>query len=190
MTHTASKPAEELAFWHAMQRRLQALAVEPPLSPEEAEAVLAQLPPARHLRESVGDRIRRADSVRFTPLITIVRLAADSDDTLPLPDPERPFLESDDGRFRLGVRAQDTRVEITLEALGFAADEFAHCRLGLAPTGAWYVPEQTDAVTLPRTEVVAVIDLNEDGDGQCLLEDSVSLRRALLGPVIGLIEEA
>jgi hypothetical protein len=124
------------------------------------------------------------------PLINIIRLAADSDDTLPLPDPERPFLESDDGRFRLGVRARGTLVEITLEALGFAAEEFAHCRLGLAPTGAWYAPEQTGAVTLPRADVVAVIDLNEDGDGQCLIEDSVSLRRALLSPVIGLIEAA
>jgi hypothetical protein len=98
-------------------------------------------------------------------------------------------LETDDGRFRLGIRAVERFIELTLETLRFATEESASRRLGLARRGPWYSREQPVMVTLPRREVVAIIALNADGNGQCQVEDSPEVRQALLDPVIRVIED-
>jgi hypothetical protein len=67
-------------------------------------------------------------------------------------------------------------VSIAVQALGLATDEFANRTLGIAGAGA-------DA------EPVALLQLDEDGDGSVRLPDSPELRRALLKPVIGLVED-
>ena len=190
----------EQAFWKVVLHRLELAASDPPLSRREAAELLAQLPPRRGA-ETVGDRIRRATAearlpqrrdnviyVNFRPLIAIQRLAADSGEEAPLPDPGRP-LESADGRFRLSIAAVAGELRLTLEALGFAADDFAHRRLGVAATSACPASAMEQIVPLGSDAVIAQFTLNADGDGVCTLPDTPENRRVLLQPVIGLIED-
>lgn len=183
----------EQKFWSILLHRLELAASAPPLSREEAAELLAQLPPRRG-QETLIDRIHRAMDadnvipVNFRPLITIYRLAADSGEIAPLPDPGRP-LETADGRFRLWIRGANSKIQLTLEALGFASDEFAGRRLGLASADTY--PEQTTdkIVHLHSENLIAQFALNEDGDGACEIPDSLETRQALFQPVIGLIED-
>ena len=118
-----------------------------------------------------------AGRVRFTPLTEIVRLAADSAGVsreVPLPDPGRA-IESADGRFRLTIAAEAGGIRVGVQALGLASDLFANRRIGLAGPGG--------------AEPLAVIPLDGDGDGECRLDDRAEVRRALLRPVIGLIDD-
>jgi len=180
---------EEAALWRLARRQLEIEKLEPAVSSELADRLRAQLP-ARRENETLGDLIRRASANtrstaevksfkpkstrRYKPLAEFVRLAADTGETeLPLPDPASE-LESADGRFRLRVMATDDGIDIYIQALGFAADEFANCRIGLAG------PDDGD-------EPVAVVTLDQDGDGNCRIEDTPRVRRALLKPVIVLV---
>ncbi|MCP5420168.1 MAG: hypothetical protein H6969_06720 [Gammaproteobacteria bacterium] len=170
----------------------------PPLSKQEAAQFVAQLP-TRQGDETLGDRIRRAARnqriassnviyINFRPLIAIQRLAADSGEVAPLPDPGRP-LKSADGRFRLWITAVSGMLQLTIEALGFASEEFAGRRLALAAAGAWSEQAMEQNVQLRRDAVIAEWTLNEDGDGECKIPDSLETRQALLRPVIGLVED-
>jgi hypothetical protein len=85
-------------------------------------------------------------------------------------------VETEDGRFRFRVTAASDRLTIELQALGHASEEFAGCTLGLA---------SADDARTP----VAVLKLDEDADGAVQLPDTAELRRTLLWPVIGLIED-
>ena len=195
MNPNLSPPDPEQTFWNIIAHRLELAASKPPLSKQEAADYLAQLPPRRD-QETLGDRIRRAAQpiptnviyVNFRPLIAIQRLAADSGEAAPLPDPGRP-LESADGRFRLWMTAVNGQIQLMLEALGFASDEFAGRRLGLAAAGAWSEQVTNQIVRLNRDAVIAEWTLNEDGDGACEIPDSLETRHAWLQPVIGLIED-
>jgi len=194
------------AFWNRILYLLELAALPPPLSDREAEEFLAQLPPQRDGETLFECILRAADEwdraresvtkdlpdnviyVNFRPLIAIQRLAADSGEVAPLPDPGRP-LESADGRFRLWMTAVNGQIQLTLEALGFASEEFAGRRLGLASAGAWSEQATDQIVQLSPDAVIAEWALNEDGDGACEILDSLETRQALLHPVIGLIED-
>lgn len=181
---------EEVALWLHARQRLMLIQLKPRVSSDLVARVRAQLPP-RQENETIGDLIRRASSntqstaevkafkpkpiKQFEPLAEFVRFAADTHEAeMPLPDAESA-LESVDGRFRLRITAIGDRIDIFIQALGFTADEFAHRTIGLANPS-------------DENNPIAVITLDHDGDGNCQVKDTPDLRRALLRPVIVLIE--
>lgn len=191
MTEHKLPQAEALALWREAERRLRLVDREPPLAMAKVDG-LRQLLGQRRADESLADWLLRARNEarearptaqiipfsprrqRFTPVGEITRLAADSGGPgigLPLRE-----LETADGRFRLAVRAEGDQLLITLQALGHAADEFAGRLMGLSGSE-------------PGDEPLAMLRLDDDGDGQARLPDSPELRRALLRPVIGLVED-
>ena len=86
-------------------------------------------------------------------------------------------METEDGRFRLMLSAEGDKIRITVEALGGAIEALAGRRLGIAGPGG-------------EEELVAIVELDEDGDGSAEVDDRPEIRQALLQPVIGLIEDA
>jgi hypothetical protein len=191
MTDHKLSPAEALALWREAERRLRLVDREPPLTMAKVDG-LRQLLGERRTDESLADWLLRARKEareerpsaqiipfsprrqRFVPVAEITRLAADSAGSeIGLPVRE---LETADGRFRLAVTAEGDQLLIGLQALGHAADEFAGRAIGLASAEA-------------GAEPVAVLQLDGDGDGQTRLPDSPELRRALLRPVLGLVED-
>lgn len=190
----SDREAEEL--WRLAEQRLRLIDREPPVALSQVDALLQTLGPRGH-EESLGDWLQRSRAPaaeaaprpsaeiipfspkfspkrqRFTPLAEIVRLAADSGGAIALPARE---LETADGRFRLKVTGEGDQVVIEIQALGLAADEFAGKTIGLAPAAG-------------GAEPVALLALDDDGDGRVRLPDDPALRRALLKPVIGLIED-
>lgn len=185
--------AEEL--WLMAERRLSLVDRDPPAL-RQADALLEMLG-RRRSDESLTDWLQRSQAPqaeetrpsaeiipfsprfnpkrqRFTAVAEIVRLAADSGgNEIALPSRE---LETADGRFRLKVTSEADQVVIEIQALGLAADDFAGKTIGIAPaTGG--------------AEPVAILALDEDGDGRVRLPDDPELRLALLKPVIGLVED-
>lgn len=193
MTDRKLSDAEAAELWRQAEQRLRLVDREPPVAMSQVDALLKVLGP-RGRDQSLGDWLMRARTPqaapverpsaeiipfsprrqRFTPVAEIVRLAADSAGSeIALPTRE---LETADGRFRLKVTSEGDQILIEIQALGLAADEFASRIIGLAPAAGAPTP-------------VAVLQLDEDGDGQVRLPDSPELRRALLKPVIGVIED-
>ena len=191
MTDRKPVPAD---LWREAARRLQAADPEPPLSATRIDALLDLLgprPPGEDLRDWLkrgGDQPAGRAPVasggqvipfdprrqRFRRVAAITRLAADTGgQDLALPDGE---LETQDGQFRLRMSAGDGWILLELAALGFTADQFSSKTVALA---------SIEDETVP----VALIELDEDGDGTARLPDGPDLRRALLRPVIGLIED-
>jgi hypothetical protein len=192
MTERKLTDAEARALWREAERRLRLVDPAPPIEMARVDALLGVLGPRRH-EESLRDWLQRgqqraAERVarpsaeiipfsprrqRFVPVAEITRLAAASaGETLELPTRE---LETADGRFRLRVSREGDRVVLAVQALGFAADDFAGKLMGLAPAGA--------------ATPIAVVRLDDDGDGEVRLPDGDELRRALLKPVLGTIED-
>jgi hypothetical protein len=197
MTDRKLSDVEALHLWRRAEQRLRLLDTEPPVALDQVDALLQVLGPRRP-GESLGDWLLRsrtpqaapvdrpsaeiipfspqfsATRQRFTPVAEIVRLAADSAGSeVALPSRE---LETADGRFRLKATSAGDQVLIEIQALGLAADEFAGRTIGLAPANG-------------APDPVAVLELDEDGDGRVRLPDSPELRVALLKPVIGVIED-
>lgn len=184
--------SEALVLWREAERRLRLVDVEPPLSMTTVDSLLDILGPRRS-NESLGDWLQRGHAPattierpsaeiipfnprrqRFTPVAEIVRLAADtSGPEIPLPARE---LETADGRFRLRVTLEGDQVVLTVQALGLASDEFAGRTIGLAAVDAEEPP-------------IALLQLDEDGDGTVRLPDTTALRQALLKPILGLVED-
>jgi hypothetical protein len=193
MTDRKLSDAEALALWRRAEQRLRLLDTEPPVKIDRVDALLRVVGPRRP-GEALGDWLMRSQAPqtaaserpsaeiipfnakrqRFTPVAEIVRLAADSAGSeVALPSRE---LETADGRFRLKATSAGDQVLIEIQALGLAADEFAGRTIGLAPANG-------------APDPVAVLELDEDGDGRVRLPDSPELRVALLKPVIGVIED-
>lgn len=184
--------SEALVLWREAERRLRLVDVEPPLSMTTVDSLLDVLGPRRS-NESLGDWLQRGHAPattierpsaeiipfnprrqRFTPVAEIVRLAADtSGPEIPLPTRE---LETADGRFRLRVTLEGDHVLLTVQALGLASDDFAGRTIGLAAADTDQPP-------------VALLQLDEDGDGTVRLPDTTALRQALLKPILGLVED-
>ena len=196
MTDHKLSDSEADELWRLAEQRLRLVDREPPVALSQVDALLQALGPRRR-EESLGDWLQRsrapqaeatprpsaeiipfsprfnARRQRFTPMAEIVRLAADSGGGLALPARE---LETADGRFRLKVTGEGDQVVIEIQALGLAADEFAGRTIGLAPAAG-------------GAEPIALLALDDDGDGRVRLPDDPALRRALLQPVIGLVED-
>ena len=196
MTDRKLSNAEALALWRRAEQRLRLLDTEPPVKIDQVDALLRVVGPRRP-GEALGDWLMRSQAPqttaserpsaeiipfspqfsatrqRFTPVAEIVRLAADSAGReIALPSRE---LETADGRFRLKVTSEGDQVVIEIQALGHAADEFAGRTIGLAAHGS--------------ADPVALVALDDDGDGRVRLPDAPALRVALLSPVIGLVED-
>lgn len=180
-------------LWRKAARRLRLADAEPPLDMARVDALQALLGP-RGKSESLRDWLDRghaqatpearaeaahvvdfdARRQRFTRIASVVRLAADSGGPgVPLPARD---LETEDGRFRFRVSLEGDQLAIGLQALGLASEDFAGRTLGLASAD--------DA----RTPVI-IIELDDDADGAVRLPDTDEIRRTLLWPVIGLIED-
>ena len=190
MTERKLSDAEALTLWREAERRLRLVDPAPPLDMAKVDAVHGVLGPRRR-DESLRDWLRRGQAPapqerrsaeiipfnprrqRFLPVAEITRLAADSAGArLELPARE---LETADGRFRLKVSSEGEQVVIAVQTLGLAADQFAGKLIGLAAAEA--------------AEPLLVLQLDDDGDGEVRLPDSDDLRRALLNPVLGTIED-
>lgn len=180
---------EEKALWEQARHCLAFQQTKPAVATNLVNRLQAQLP-TKQQGETMGDWLHRASTAttdtradvlpfrpkssrRLIPLTEFVRLAADSSGS----EPELPSgaLESSDGRFRLRVLADTSGVTIFIEALGLATDQFANSCIGLLN------PENAH-------EPIFTVDLDQDGDGHCRLEDTPDLRHALLNPVILLVE--
>ncbi|MGI9435401.1 MAG: hypothetical protein ACR2Q4_11325 [Geminicoccaceae bacterium] len=178
-------------LWHKAHQRLELVDAEPPVSMAEIDQLLTRLG-RRAANQSIEDWLKTAavqsrsiadpvaavvvpfDSIRhrFTPVVEFIRLAADDGGSaIPLPT---GALEDDLGKFRLQVSKAGDDLVVKVTALGHASDDYANCKVGLAA---------------PGSEPVAVLDLDDDGDGEVILPDNDELRRLLLNPVIGLVEE-
>lgn len=191
MTERKLSDAEALTLWREAERRLKLVDPAPPLEMAQVDALLDVLGPRRR-DESLRDWLQRDQAPaateerpsaeiipfnprrqRFIPAAEITRLAADTAGAkLELPTRE---LETADGRFRLKVSSEGDQVVIAVQSLGLAADEFAGKLMGLGTAG--------------TAAPIAVIQLDEDGDGEVRLPDGDELRRALLKPVLGTIED-
>jgi len=170
-----------LAAWHhlhAADRRVQ-------VSTAAVEQLLEVLP-ERGDSETVAAWLLRARPVssarviafpgkvrRFQPVTEFYRMAADSgSERYPLPE---TTLESADGRLWLSVSKQGEELEFTVQAVGMAIDELAGKCIGLA------------ADTTPDALVAAVL-LDEQGEGCSVVADTETVRKALLHPVVGIID--
>lgn len=182
---------EVKTLWLKAKDRLDLVDTEPPVSLAEIDDLLSVMG-NRPANQTVSDWIKAAtgrakttseivstvvvpfDNLRecFTPVVEFVRLAAD-DAGREIPLPGRA-LEDDQGRFRLEVSKENDELVIQITALGSASDDYAGMKVGLATVG---------------REPVAVVTLDEDGDGMLRLPDTTDLRMLLLRPVIGTIQD-
>ncbi len=182
---------EVKTLWERAQERLELVDTERPVSLDEVDSLLSVIG-QRPANQSVTDWLKGAaakaatttsavsavivpfDSLReqFTPVVEFIRLAADdAGREIPLPG---KALEDDQGRFRLEVIKEKDELVIKLTALGNASDDYAGLKVGLASAG---------------REPVAVVTLDEDGDGEIRLADTTDLRLVLLRPVIGTVQD-
>lgn len=191
MTDRKLTDPEAYELWREAGRRLRRTEVEPPFEIAQVDALLRVLgprPAGQDLRTwlrggaATDTTAVQADSniipfdprrQRFRPIAEITRLAADTGVALELPERD---LESQDGQFRMRIRSEGGQIVLELSALGFTTDTFTSKLVGLASLEDEEVP-------------VALIQLDEDGDGSVRLPDSPALRQALLRPVIGLVED-
>jgi len=178
-------------LWQRAQERLELVDTERPVSFSEVDNLLKSVG-RRPANQTVVDWIKSAaaksskvidlvsavvvpfDSLkhRFTPVVEFVRLAADDvGREVPLPG---KALEDEQGRFRLQVVKEKNELVIKITALGNASDDYAGMRVGLATSG---------------REPIAIVNLDEDGDGEIRLADTTDLRLLLLRPVIGIVQD-
>lgn len=178
-------------LWQRARDRLELVDTEPPVSMTEIDKLLSAIG-QRPANQTVADWIKSAagkpeftnaivsavvvpfDNLReqFTPVVEFVRLAAD-DAGQEIPLPARS-LEDDQGRFRLNVAKENDELVIQITSLGNASDDYAGVKVGLAAAG---------------KEPIAVVTLDEDGDGTIRLVDTTDLRLLLLRPVIGTVQD-
>jgi hypothetical protein len=163
----------EKKYWQEALRRFRLVDWQPPVSKTDVDKLHAALPP-RQADETIYDWLQRVLKTKFTPFTQIIRRAASSSlEQYPLPDVDYLLTEDDSLRFKIYPEAG--QIVIKVEALGMAIDELANAVLGLADK------EQPQ-------QLIAVIELNADGDGEIRLADNLENRKALANPLIGLIE--
>lgn len=178
-------------LWQRALEHLELVETERPVSLDDVDSLLTAVG-QRPANQTVADWIRsvtakpaQTDGVvsavivpfdtlkhRFTPVVEFVRLAADdAGREIPLP---AKALEDEQGKFRLEVTKESNELVIKITALGNASDDYSGLKVGLASTG---------------REPVAIVTLDEDGDGEIRLVDTTDLRLLLLRPVIGTIQD-
>lgn len=172
------------ARWQNLWHDLHSIRFQPLPTETDVDRVLAGLPP-RKADEALSDWLQRALSpdskvlpfsrFRFSKLGEIYLQAAASGDGLPLP--EQP-LETADQSFRLTLSEHEGNLSVKIEALGLAIDEFRGQYIGIAAND--------DADT-----VIAITQLDQDGESTIVLKDTPLLRKVLcVHPVLGLIESS
>lgn len=179
------------ALWQRAKERLDLVDTERPVSMAEVDSLLdtiGQRPANQSIADWIASAAARSSSVtdlvsavivpfdrlrhQFTPVVEFVRLAADdAGQEIPLPG---RALEDEQGRFRLEVAKENDDLVIKITALGHASDDYAGKLVGLATAG---------------RDPVAVVTLDEDGDGEIRLIDTTDLRLLLLRPVIGTVQD-
>lgn len=144
-----------LRAWHQLQQMADVA-----ITREDIDNALAALP-KRLPNESLADWLRRGAAPVEADFL---RMAASAGDEL-FPLLRHP-LESADGRFRLAVAHVGDGLEITIQALGMAIDEFAFCGF--------------DLVAAETGHAFANLTLDFKGGGKVQIADNEANRRALL----------
>lgn len=167
----------EQRYWQAAHKRLQALDWNLPFFEKEVDESYAKLSPRKENENEIEWLLRVlpvARPYKFSPFTEIIRRVADSSlEEYPLPDDG--FLFTEDESLQITINQQNNNVLIKVESLGEYVDKLANCNLGIA-----YKKN-------PKT-MIAIIKLNDMGDGDVVVEDCIEVRRALSSPLIGLVE--
>jgi hypothetical protein len=174
---------EKRTRWTTLWRKLHTVRFESLPTEDEVDRILAALPP-RQPEETLSHWLKQAElskrSVvvpfarpRFTPLVTIERLAASSKhEAFPLP--EAPMISPDEA-FRLTVVKIGEELELRVEALGFDAFQYAGCYIGVSSNS-------------DLSGLIAVVLLDGEGNGSVRIDDTPEIRKSLAKPVLGLLE--
>jgi len=165
----------EKQLWQQAWQRFQVLDWQESASKQQIEQLHAMLP-KRLNDEDIPiwlKRVLTSENVRFMPFTQIIRRAAHSGlEDYPLP--EKPLLSADES-FRFFIYAEQAAIHIKVEALSTAIDKYANCTLGLASK------EQPQ-------QIVLMIKLDSEGEGETCAKDTIELRKTLFNPLIGLLE--
>jgi hypothetical protein len=170
--------------WQEAYNRLMLVDIEEPISEQTVDLFLAGLP-KRLETENYSAWLKRGKklakivafpTLKFSYLTDVQRLAADTrkkNDALP----EKSLLSSNK-QFRITVtELSENKVKLTVEALGLASSRYAHKLIGISAEN-------------NKDDLITVLHLDEDGEGiDDSLENTQTLRQALLRPVISLIEQ-
>ncbi len=170
--------------WKEAYNRLMLVDTEAPISEQTIDIFLAGLP-KRLANEEYSEWLFRGKklakviafpSLRFSYLTDVQRLAADTRKTKDAL-PEKPLLSSNK-QFRITVEElPDNKVKLTLEALGLASSKYAHQLIGISAEN-------------NKDDLITILHLDEDGEAvDNTLENTQTLRQALLRPVISLIKQ-
>jgi hypothetical protein len=179
--------------WQQAGLALQGIDLEPPVPTAAADVLLARIgrraenePLDLWLRRLVrrpvaAPPVQQAEIIafdarrqRFRPVADFVRLAADSGGP-EIALPAHP-LDTEDGRFRLAITEDEGMLTIKIQALGHASDGFAGEIVGLSSAAG-------------EDDPLLLVLLDEDGDGETRRADDPALRRALLRPTLGVVED-
>lgn len=150
-----------------VSRRFDSIDWQLPLTPEALEEVYAQLP-KRYADEEMAAwlrRVRQNLSQRFTPTTTIIRRAAASGAVT------SAVLYTQDEALRVAIDVQSGQIIVTVTALGLAIDRYAHRRIGITSRQG-------------LEDYIAVIDLNDEGEGTAIFEADDVVRQLFLDPGI------
>jgi len=168
--------------WQKLWCDLHTIRLAPLPTETDVDMALAGLPPRRE-NEALGNWLKRALSpdnkglpfsqFRFSKIGEVYLQAAASGDEFPLP--EQP-LETADQSFRLTLSEHEGYLSVKIEALGLAIDEFRGQYIGIAANN-------------HADTVIAITQLDQDGESTIVLKDTQYLRKILcVHPVLGLIE--
>ena len=171
--NTTPTPADgKRARWQQLWHRLHGLRIAPLPGEDDVAKVFAGLP-ARNGGESLPDWLKRlGDSAkpgRYRYLSQFERLAASSAAEV-LPLPAAP-MTSPDGRFRLSVDDLGGTLRLRLEALAFAAVDYAGQTIALSATA-------------DESGLLASIRLDAQGRGAATVADNLQARQALAKPCL------
>ena len=175
MTTTIPATDAKRTRWQHLWHTLHTLRFDPLPSADEVEQVFSALP-KRHTQESLPDWLKRAAgggaARRLTVLTEFQRWAAGSaEEAYPLPTV--PMVSLDEA-FRLTTTLLGGLISLRVEALGFAAFDYAGRTIGLA------LPDGSDTLV--------EFELDENGNGEETVEDDEPARLALVHPRLLLVE--
>lgn len=163
----------EKKYWREAYRRFQLIDWEPPVSQAVVEELRAALPPIQ-ANEEVEAWLKRVLKTKFTPFTEIFhRAAASGTEEFPLPDAKD--IQTQDNNLRLNFFSEAGQIVIKIEATGNASDQLKNWTLGLVDKN------QPD-------RVIAVVELDDDGDGEAKLDNNLENRKALWDLLIGRLE--
>ena len=159
-------------LWRIAQRRFKRIDWDVPITSADIET-LHRLLPARRQDEAIPEWLQRvmpnSRAASYYAVSTITRRAA-ADGKLS----ETMILESDDTKFRLTITQVDAQIQIKVEALGLAIEDFAQRNL-----------ELTSQLLSEHYRIK--LALNSMAEGEVTLADDLQARQLLFSPDIRLI---